>query len=96
MRTPSVARRIAERIVAEVNQDDYYWTPDELPDRIADVAEEIVAHGNPRTRKGRTLAVESTGGRASAATAGRLPLRLPRKRSRRPWRSGGESTRDRL
>ena len=44
-----MARKIAERIVAGVNMDDCYWTPDELPDRIADVSEEIVAHGNPAT-----------------------------------------------
>lgn len=49
LRTPSVARRIAERIVAEVNLDEFYWEADSLPDRIADVTEEIVAHGNPKT-----------------------------------------------
>ena len=47
MRTPSVAHRIAERIVKEVNLDDFYWTPDELPERITDVAKEIVRVGRP-------------------------------------------------
>lgn len=49
IRTPSVARRIAERIVAAVNLDDFYWTPSEVPDRIEDVAAEIVRCGRPAT-----------------------------------------------
>lgn len=49
IRTPSVARRIAERIVAEVNLDEFYWPKETLPDRIADVAEEIQRCGRPAT-----------------------------------------------
>lgn len=45
MRTRRVAEAIARRIVEEVNIDDFYWTREELPDRIADVAEEIMRRG---------------------------------------------------
>lgn len=47
MRTEQVALRIAERIVKEVNLDDYYWEPRELPDRIWDVQQEIIQAGYP-------------------------------------------------
>lgn len=47
--TASVAMRIAERIVKAVNLDDFYWCPEELPERIEDVATEIVRNGEPTT-----------------------------------------------
>ena len=49
IRDPLVAERIAKRIVAEVNLDEFYWTAAELPDRIWDVTQEIILAGNPRT-----------------------------------------------
>ena len=49
MRTPRVARAIAQRIVKTVNDDDFYWEPEEVPERIADVTEEIVRCGRPAT-----------------------------------------------
>jgi predicted DNA-binding protein (UPF0278 family) len=47
MRTERVAKAIAARIVAEVNLDDFYWTPEEVPERIEDVTKEIVRCGRP-------------------------------------------------
>lgn len=44
-----VARRIAERIVAEVNLDDFYWTPDETPRLMDEMTGEIMRAGRPRT-----------------------------------------------
>ena len=38
--------RIAERIVSEVNLDEFYWTAEELPVRIWDVQQEIMRRGN--------------------------------------------------
>jgi hypothetical protein len=49
IRTPSVARRIAERIVAEVNLDEFYWESEKIPERVEDVAAEIVRCGHPAT-----------------------------------------------
>lgn len=49
IRDQAVALKIAERIVSEVNLDDFYWTPDELPDRIWDVQHEIMRCGNVPT-----------------------------------------------
>lgn len=49
LRSRAVAEEIARRIVAEVNLDDFYWEKDELPDRIADVTEEIMGGGKVRT-----------------------------------------------
>ena len=49
IRTERVARRIAERIVKEVNLDDFYWTLEELPERIEDVTREIVRKSTPAT-----------------------------------------------
>ena len=49
IRTPRVARRIAERIVAAVNPDEFHWERDELPDRIEDVTREIIRVGHPAT-----------------------------------------------
>lgn len=43
-----VASRIAARIVEAVNLDEFYWTKEEVPDRIADVTQEIVLYGKPR------------------------------------------------
>lgn len=49
IQTKRVAEAIATRIVKEVNLDDFYWTPSELPDRIEDVTQEIMRCGNPAT-----------------------------------------------
>lgn len=49
IRSEQVAKRIAERIVAEVNQDDFYWVPEEIEDRIWDVQREIMRCGKPAT-----------------------------------------------
>jgi hypothetical protein len=49
IRSRSVAVKVAKRIVKEVNLDDFYWAPEELPDRIADIADEIMRAGNPAT-----------------------------------------------
>ena len=49
IRDEAVARRIAERIVREVNMDDFYWTPEELPERIWDTQQEIMRAGNVPT-----------------------------------------------
>jgi len=53
IRSEHVARLVAERIVCEVNVDEFYWTRDEVPDRIADVAKEIMRCGRPATVFGR-------------------------------------------
>lgn len=44
-----VATAIARRIVAEVNLDDFYWEPEEISERIADVSDEIQRCGRPET-----------------------------------------------
>ena len=49
IRSRRVAERIAKRIVAEVNLDEFYWTTKEVSDRIADVANEIARCGRPAT-----------------------------------------------
>ena len=49
IRDPIVAERIARRIVAEVNLDEFYWKTAELSDRIWDVQQEIVRCGNVPT-----------------------------------------------
>ena len=49
LRTRAVAEEVARRIVVEVNLDDFYWTAEEVPERIADVAEEIMRVGLPAT-----------------------------------------------
>ena len=49
IRDEAVALRIAERIVAEVNLDEFYWTAAELPDRIWDVQQEIMQCGRLAT-----------------------------------------------
>jgi hypothetical protein len=47
IRTPDVAERIARRIIAEVNLDDFYWEPGEIEDRVYDVTQEIARCGRP-------------------------------------------------
>lgn len=47
IRTARVAHAIAARIVKAVNLDEFYWTFEELPERIADVEREIVRCGRP-------------------------------------------------
>lgn len=42
IRNRTVAERIARRITEAVNLDNFYWTPDEMADRVADVEEEIM------------------------------------------------------
>jgi len=49
IRDEAVSLRIAERIVREVNLDEFYWTAEELPDRIFDVQQEIMRCGNVPT-----------------------------------------------
>lgn len=49
IRTDYVAERIAKRIVEEVNLDEFYWTNNELPDRVWDVQQEIMREGKPAT-----------------------------------------------
>ena len=44
-----VSLRIAERLVREVNLDEFYWTAAELSDRVWDVQQEIMRHGNVPT-----------------------------------------------
>lgn len=44
-----VALKIAERIVAEVNLDEFYWTVEEVPQRVDEMVEEIIKKGRPRT-----------------------------------------------
>ena len=46
IRDEAVAKRIAERIVSQVNLDDFYWEPREIPDRVWDIQHEIMA-GTP-------------------------------------------------
>jgi len=46
-RDKKVARRISERLVCEVNLDDFYWEPSEIEDRVLDVTAEIVLNGEP-------------------------------------------------
>lgn len=53
IRTPRVAERIAKRIVAAVNLDEFYWESSEIPDRVFDVAQEIMCCGRPATVFGR-------------------------------------------
>lgn len=47
IRTRRVAERVAVRLVEAVNLDEFYWTREELPERIADVTEEIMRLGFP-------------------------------------------------
>lgn len=49
IRTQAVARRIAQRIVSEVNLDEFYWERHEIEDRVDDVTREIMRVGRPRT-----------------------------------------------
>lgn len=44
-----MAEAIAKRLVAEVNLDDFYWEPEEVPERISDVSDEIQRSGCPAT-----------------------------------------------
>lgn len=55
IRHERVAMKIAKRIISEVNLDDFYWKPSELPDIIEDVAFEIMRCGRPATVFGRLL-----------------------------------------
>jgi hypothetical protein len=48
-RDEAVSLRIATRIVQEVNLDEFYWTAEELPDRIWDVQQEIMRSGYAKT-----------------------------------------------
>jgi hypothetical protein len=47
IRSARVAAAIARRIVAAVNDDDFYWSPEDVPERIADVQREIMRCGRP-------------------------------------------------
>ena len=47
MRTIRVVVAIARRIVEIVNLDDFYWESSEIPERITDVAAEIMRCGRP-------------------------------------------------
>lgn len=49
IRDEAIAKRIAERIVNAVNLDEFYWTPDEIEERVADVTSEIVLNGDPKS-----------------------------------------------
>ncbi len=49
IRDEAVALRIAERLVAAVNIDDFYWEADESPDRVLDVQQEIMRVGRVAT-----------------------------------------------
>jgi len=49
IRTSHVAERIARRIVAEVNLDDFYWELEEVPECVEDVKQEIMRCGRPAT-----------------------------------------------
>ena len=49
IRSRSVAERVAARLVAEVNIDYFYWEPEEIPTRLADVTHEIMRCGRPET-----------------------------------------------
>lgn len=49
IRSRIVAERVAARLVAEVNVDDLYWEPEEIPTRLADVTREIMRYGRPET-----------------------------------------------
>jgi len=49
IRTPHVAEKIARRIVAAVNTDEFYWAADEIEDRVWDIQQELVRRGRPRT-----------------------------------------------
>lgn len=48
IRDEVVALRIAERLVSEVNLDDFYWTPEELPTRVWEIQQEIMRKGDVR------------------------------------------------
>lgn len=61
-RDERIALRIAERIVSEVNFDEFYWTESELPDRIWDVQQEIMRHGNVLTVLHRLHKAENSAG----------------------------------
>ena len=47
--TEDVALAIAKRLVSEVNLDDFYWSPEEINNRIWDVQQEIMRCGRPAT-----------------------------------------------
>lgn len=49
IRTEAVALRIACEIIEEVNDDDFYWTKEEISDRVFDVQQEIMRAGRPAT-----------------------------------------------
>ena len=48
IRHERIAKRIAERIVAAVNLDDFYWESGEIADRIYDIQQEIMLGTDPR------------------------------------------------
>lgn len=43
----AVATKIAMRIVTDVNMDEFYWSSDELNERVNDVRDEIMTGGDP-------------------------------------------------
>ena len=49
IRSWAVAERIARRLVAVVNPDEFHWSNEEIGDRIADVTAEIMRMGRPAT-----------------------------------------------
>ena len=53
VRTEYVARAVAKRIVADVNLDEFYWSEEEVPERILDIQHEIMRVGRPATVFGR-------------------------------------------
>lgn len=58
IREEKVATKIAERIIDEVNLDEFYWEGSEIEDRITDVAFEIMRCGRPATVFGRLYGIQ--------------------------------------
>ena len=59
IRDEKVALAIAQRIVKEVDPDNFYWQPSEIEDRIYDVQQEIMRVGRPATVFGRLVKRQS-------------------------------------
>ena len=69
IRNRLIAEHVAARLVAAVNIDYFYWEPEEIPTRLADVAYEIMRCGRPETVFSRLLKqqhpVDDTGRRGA-------------------------------